>query len=67
MDSRQKVTARIDELQAIMESNSHLTNPQKATDLIYRISPFWAIMSGDDREYVQCAQHAIEDQSEWNI
>jgi hypothetical protein len=50
-----------------MESNSHLNDPQKAIDLTHRISPFWAILSEEDREYVQCAQDAIEYQSEWNV
>ena len=65
MDIRQKVTARIDELQRIMEANDHLSDPEKAISLTYRISPFWAILSEEDREYVQCAQDAIEEGWEW--
>ena len=65
MDIRQKVTARIDELQRVMESNEHLTDPDKAIDLTHRISPFWAILTEEDREYVQCAQDAISEGWEW--
>ena len=65
MDIRQKVTARIDELQRMMESNEHLSDPEKATDLTHRISPFWSILSEEDREYVQCAQDAISEGWEW--
>jgi hypothetical protein len=64
---RKKIDDRMDKLQAIMESNEHLTNPEKAIGLTHRISPFWSILSEEDREYVQCAQHAIEDQLEWNV
>ena len=60
MDIRQKVTARIDELQRMLEANEHLTDPEKAISLTYRISPFWAILSEEDREYVQCAQDALK-------
>ena len=67
MDIRQKVTARIDELQRIMEANEHLTDPIKAADLTQRISPFWSILSEEDREYIQCAQDAIENKLEWNV
>jgi len=67
MDIREKVIARIDELQRMLEANEHLTQPEKAIGLTHRISPFWSILSEEDREYVQCAQHAIEDQLEWNI
>ena len=65
MDIRQKVTARIDQLQAIMEANEHLSDPEKAIALTQRISPFWSILSEEDREYVQCAQDAISEGWEW--
>jgi len=65
MDLREKLNDRLDRLQAMLESNEHLKDPQKAMDLTFRISPFWSILSEEDREYVQCAQHAIEDRAEW--
>ena len=65
MDIRQKVIARIDELQRMLEANEHLTDPEKAIGLTHRISPFWAILSEEDREYVQCAQDAIEEGWKW--
>jgi hypothetical protein len=65
MDLREKINNRLDTLQAMLENNEHLDNPQKAIDLTYRISPFWSILSEEDRDYVQCAQHAIEDQTPW--
>lgn len=67
MDLREKINHRLDQLQAMLESNQHLTDPVKAANLTQRISPFWSILSEEDRDYVQCAQHAIEDQLEWNI
>lgn len=65
MDLREKINHRLDCLQEMMESNEHISNPTKAYDLTLRISPFWSILSEEDREYVQCAQHAIEDGSNW--
>jgi len=65
MDLREKINDRLDQLQAMLESNEHLKDPKKAMDLTYRISPFWSILSEEDRDYVQCAQHAIEDGSTW--
>jgi hypothetical protein len=65
MDLQEKINSRLDTLQAMLENNEHLHNPQKAIDLTYRISPFWSILSEEDRDYVQCAQHAIEDQTPW--
>lgn len=65
MDLREKINNRLDQLQLIMESNEHLSNPEKAIGLTYRITPFWNILSEEDRDYVQCAQHAIEDGTRW--
>lgn len=67
MSLREKLNSRMDELQEMMESNFHLKEPSKVTDVINRISPFWTVMCEEDRDYVQCAQHAIEDQAEWKI
>ena len=49
----------------MMEANEHLTDPDKAIGLTHRISPFWSILSEEDREYVQCAQDAISEGWEW--
>lgn len=65
MDLRQKIDHRLDMLQEMLENNEHLDNPTKAYDLTLRISPFWSILSEEDRDYVQCAQHAIEDLTPW--
>lgn len=65
MNLRQKIDARLDELQEMMENDLHLIYPDKVMDLTQRISPFWSVLSEEDREYVQCAQYAIEEQREW--
>ena len=65
MNLRSKLDARLDELQEMMESNMHLEYPDKAMDLTYRISPFWTILTEEDREYVQCAQDAIDEGWKW--
>ena len=65
MNLREKINHRLDCLQEMMESNVHLEQPEKVYDLTLRISPFWSILSEEDREYVQCAQHAIEDGLNW--
>ena len=65
MNLRKKLDARLDELQEILESNMHLEYPDKAMDLTYRISPFWSILTEEDREYTQCAQDAIENSTPW--
>ena len=64
---RERIKTRLDVLQHWMESNYHLKNPDEVRDLTLQISKFWTILSEEDREYVQYAQHAIDEGQEWNI
>jgi len=54
MDLREKINHRLDTLQEMLENNEHLDKPQAAEALIHRISPFWSILSEEDRDYVSC-------------
>ena len=65
MELREKINHRLDTLQEMLENNEHIDKPRAAADLVNRISPFWSILSEEDRDYVQCAQHAIEDGLKW--
>ena len=65
MDLREKINHRLDTLQEMLENNEHLDKPRAAEDLINRISPFWSILSEEDREYVQVAQDAVEEGWKW--
>lgn len=64
---REKLNSRLDSLQEKLESNYHLENPAEVMALTLDISKCWSVLSEEDREYVQCAQHAIEDQERWDI
>jgi hypothetical protein len=64
---RERIDFRLDTLQSWMESNFHLENPSQAYALTLSISKFWSALSEEDREYVQCAQDAIEEGREWNV
>ena len=64
---RQKINERLDELQEMMESNQHLKDRDAAVDLVNSISKFYTVMREEDRDYLQCCIHAIEEEMEWNI
>ena len=64
---RERIDFRLDTLQSWMEINFHLKNPSQAYALTLSISKFWSVLSEEDREYVQCAQDAIEEGREWNV
>lgn len=64
---REKINQRMDILQTWMEKNYHLKRPEVVSEHIESVSKFWSVLSEEDRDYIQCSQHAIEEQMEWNV
>ena len=64
---REKIEDRMNALQHWMETNYHLKNPNEVYDLTTQISKFWSILNDEDKDYIQAAQHAIEDKIKWRI
>lgn len=65
MNLRSKLKLRMDELQRCMENNEHLSNPEKVEEIIDSVNYAFRVLSEEDREYIQMAQHAIEENMEW--
>ena len=67
MSLRVKLDARMDKLQSMMESNTHLTDPNGVNEHIGTITFAWTVLSEEDRDYIQGCQYAIEEQTEWKL
>ena len=66
-DLLEKINERMDKLQSMMESNVHMEQPEQVMLLTLSISKFWSILSEEDRDYIQGAQHAIYSKTPWEI
>jgi hypothetical protein len=62
-DLKDKINKRMDILQDWMEQDYHLKRPKVVYDHTLTISKFWSVLNEEDREYIQCAQDAIETKS----
>lgn len=62
---RQKINENMDVLQSYMESNYHLKRPAVVLEHLDRLSIYFHVLCEEDREYIQCARHAIEEEMEW--
>lgn len=62
-----KVEPMMDELQAMMESQVHLKEPDKVINLIDKVSLYWAHLNDEDSDYIQGCQYAIEEKLNWNV
>ena len=63
-DLRNKINERMDILQNWMEQDYHIKRPEVVYEHTLTISKFWTVLSEEDREYIQCAQDAIETKSD---
>lgn len=67
MQLREKINKRMDDLQAMMEANVHMSYPEKVEEHIQTVSKFWSVLSDEDKDYIHGARYAIEEGMEWNV
>ena len=64
---RDKITIRMDHLQALMESNSHLNRRDYVLEVIASVSKFWSVLSEEDQDYIHGARYVIDENLEWQV
>jgi hypothetical protein len=62
---REKIEQRMISLAHWLESGYHLKNPEEVENLIDSVSKFWSVLNEDDKEYIQAARYALENQKDW--
>lgn len=63
---QEKIAAYMDQIQAVMESNTHLEEGSQIHSLMSGVSIYFAHMDDEDTDYYQAVQYALEEQKEWN-
>ena len=64
-DLRKKITSRMDELEDLMNENTHISEPGRVDEMISSVSKFWSVLSEEDRDYLQAARWAMEEKQIW--
>ena len=67
MKLRDKLIKRMDDLQAMMESNVHLSDPKAVLEQLDTITYCWAVLDEEDRDYIHGVYYALENNTEWNV
>ena len=57
----------MDTLQEMMEANKHISDPVETEQQISTCSLYFHLLEEEDREYVQMARHALEEQIVWKV
>ena len=60
-----KIKEHMDQIQSIMESNTHLEEGSQVHNLMKRVSIYFAHMDDEDTDYYQAVQHALEVKIDW--
>ena len=57
----------MDVLQKMMEGNLHLTDPEVVENQISNVTKFWSVLSEEDKDYIEGAKYALEEEMEWKL
>lgn len=64
-DLKDKINTRLTELERLMSSQTHLTNPDIVLECINSITKFWSVLSDEDKDYVDSAKYALDAKLDW--
>jgi len=67
MSIQDKIKEKLDLLQRSLIDGKHLTNPTDFASQLSSLSLYYKYMSDEDRDYVNCARFALEDQLVWEV
>ncbi len=65
-DYKALITKQFDELEAMMQKQMHLTEPQTVEDKMYSVNYKWHFISEEDRDFYQGCVFALENGLKWS-
>jgi hypothetical protein len=65
MKIHDKIEQRLDALESVLKQQRHISEPDEVLEIIASITKFWAALSDEDRDYVNAAKYALEEQRPW--
>lgn len=67
MSIEEKIERKMSALEHLMKSQMHIELPSAVTESIEGLSIYWAHMSDEDKDFVECANDALKNKREWII
>ena len=67
MTTKDTINDKLNQLEQSLLNQDHLNNPIEFLIQLVSLSKYFHLMSDEDRDYVNCAKEALEDQIEWRI
>jgi hypothetical protein len=67
MNIAEKVERKMAALEHLMKVQMHLELPSAVTESIENLSKYWAHLSDEDKDFIECASDALKNKREWII
>ena len=67
MTIQDTINDKLNQLEQSLLNQDHLNNPIEFLIQLVSLSKYFHLMSDEDRDYVNCAKTALEDQIEWKV
>ena len=67
MTTKEKINEELDKLETMLTSQQHITSPETVGAHLGVLSMYFHLMDDDDKDYLNCARIALEEQIEWRI
>lgn len=65
MNIKEKITARLNDLEASLKAGKHLVAEDEVNQLISSIAKFTSILSSADRDFLNAAKMAVAEKKPW--
>jgi hypothetical protein len=62
---RQRIEERLNLLESMLTAQRHISDPSEVLDALDSVFKFYSVLSEEQREFVQAARWAVEEQREW--
>jgi hypothetical protein len=67
MSIAEKVERKMQALEHLMNAQMHIEMPSSVAESIESLSIYWAHLSDEDKDYINCAADAMKEKREWIV
>ena len=67
MTTQETIKLKMHHLEKSLLNQDHMNDPIEFLTQLMSLSKYFHLMSDEDRDYVNCAKEALEEQIEWKL
>ena len=64
---RRRIEERLNLLESMLTSQRHISDPDAVFETIASVSKFYSVLTEEQRDFINAARWAIEEQMEWEL